>query len=104
MAFEAYHGATSAQHQANFDRLSAGGYRVISLSVYGEPNDARYAAVWVKRSGPAWVAVHGVDSTGYQAFFDTWSGKGYTLDLVSATGDAGNAIFAATFVNANDGP
>ncbi|KAI9869219.1 MAG: hypothetical protein M1813_000007 [Trichoglossum hirsutum] len=104
MVFEAYHGATSAQHQANFDRLFAGGYRVISLSVYGEPSDARYAAVWVKRSGPAWVAVHGVDSTGYQAFFNTWSGKGYTLDLVSATGNAENAIFAATFVDVNDGP
>jgi len=58
--FEAYHGVTSAQHQSNFNHLSAQGFRMISLSVYGHPSDARYAAVWVQREGPAWVAVHGV--------------------------------------------
>jgi CubicO group peptidase (beta-lactamase class C family) len=96
-AFEAYHGVNSAQHQANFNRLSGKGYRVISLSVYGDPGDARYAAVWVQRQGPAWVAVHGVDSSGYQSFFNTWTARGYAPVIVSATGHANNAIFAATF-------
>jgi CubicO group peptidase (beta-lactamase class C family) len=95
--FEAYHGVTGAQHQAKFNSLSAQGYRMISLSVYGDPNNARYAAVWVQRPGPAWVAVHGVDSAGYQAFFDKWTAKGFALVLVSATGTIANAIFAAVF-------
>lgn len=95
--FEAYHGASGAQHQTHFNTLSAQGYRMISLSVYGDPGDARYAAVWVRRAGAAWVAVHGVDSAGYQSFFNNWTAKGYAPVLVSATGTSHNAIFAAVF-------
>lgn len=95
--FQAYHGVTAAQHQSNFNKFSAEGYRMISLSVYADPGDARYAAVWVQRSGAAWVAVHGVDANGYQAFFNNWTAKGFAPVLVSATGAASNAIFAAVF-------
>jgi CubicO group peptidase (beta-lactamase class C family) len=95
--FQAYHGVTGAQHQANFNTLSAQGYRMISLSVYGDPADPRYAAVWVQRGGPAWVAVHGVDSAGYQSFFNVWTAKGYVPVLVTATGTSSDAVFAAVF-------
>jgi len=95
--FQAYHGVTGAQHQTNFNNLVAQGYRMISLSVYGDPGNALYAAVWVQRQGPAWVAVHGVDSAGYQSFFNTWTAKGYVPVLVSATGAISNAVFAAVF-------
>jgi CubicO group peptidase (beta-lactamase class C family) len=95
--FQAYHGVTGAEHQTKFNTLSAQGYRIISLSVYGDPGDARYAAVWVQRAGAAWSAVHGVNAAGYQSAFDNWTAKGYVPVLVSATGDSGNAIFAAVF-------
>lgn len=94
---EAYHGVNATTHQANFDRLSKSGHRIISLSVYGDPDNAQYAAVWVKRSGAAWQATHGLNSDAYQNFFDKWTGKGYAPVLISATGTAGNAIFAAVF-------
>jgi CubicO group peptidase (beta-lactamase class C family) len=77
---------------------------MISLSVYGDPGDPRYAAVWVQRAGPAWVAVHGVDSGGYQSFFNNWTAKGYVPVLVSATGTISNAIFAAEFEQGITGP
>lgn len=102
--FQAYHGVTGAQHQTRFNDLSGQGYRMISLSVYGDPGDARYAAVWVQRSGPGWVAVHGVDSAGYQSFFNNWTAKGFVPVLVSATGTSGNAIFAAVFEQGIAGP
>ena len=95
--FQAYHGVTAAQHQSNFNNFSGQGYRMISLSVYGDPGDARYAAVWVQRGGPAWVAVHGVDAAGYQSFFNNQTAKGFVPVLVSATGLANNAVFAAVF-------
>ncbi len=104
MAVQAYHGVTGAEHQASFNKLSGLGYRMISLSVYGEPGDARYAAVWVVRSGPAWVAVHGVDAAGYQTFFNTHTAQGYAPVLVSATGASANAIFAAVFEQGVAGP
>src|SRR4051794_14956642 len=95
MSFEAYHGVTGADHQTRFNRLSQGGFRMISLSVSGEAGSPRYAAVWVQRGGPAWAAVHGVDAAGYQGFFDTWKAKGYAPVLVSATCTAQKAVFAA---------
>ena len=95
--FQAYHGVTAAQHQTNFNNLTPQGYRMISLSVYGDPGNARYAAVWVQRPGPGWVAVHGVDSAGYQAFFNTQTALGFVPVLVSATGASNDAIFAAVF-------
>ena len=95
--FQAYHGATGAEHQTHFNTLAGQGYRMISLSVYGDPGDARYAAVWVQRAGPAWVAVHGVNSADYQTWFNTHTAQGYVPVLITATGASSNAIFAAVF-------
>ena len=97
MQFQAYHGVTAAQHQTNFNKFVAEGYRIISLSVYGDPGDARYAAVWVKRAGPAWVAVHGINAAAYQTWFNTQTAAGYVPVIITATGDVNHAIFAAVF-------
>ena len=104
MLFQAYHGVTAAEHQANFNKWSAQGYRMISLSVYGDPGNALYAAVWVQRAGPGWVAIHGVDAAGYQSFFTKWSNEGYYPVLVSATGTISDAVFASVFEQGNPGP
>src|SRR5689334_8101552 len=77
---------------------------MISLSVYGDPSDPRYAAVWVQRQGPSWVALHGVDGVGYQSFFNMWTAKGFVPVLVSATGQVTNAVFAAVFEQGIPGP
>lgn len=97
MKFQAYHGVNGAQHQVHFNTLSAQGYRMISLSVYGDSNSPLYAAVWVQRGGPAWVAVHGIDAAAYQNFFNTQTAKGLVPVLVSATGPYSSAVFAAVF-------
>jgi len=104
MNFRAYHGVSAAQHQAEFNTLSAQGYRMISLSVYGDYSSPLYAAVWVQRSGPAYVAVHGINANDYQTFFNTWTAKGYVPVLVSATGPIASAVFAAVFEQGIQGP
>jgi CubicO group peptidase (beta-lactamase class C family) len=96
-AVTAYHGVTGAAHQQRFNQLSGLGYRMIALSVYGDRSDPRYAAVWVRRGGPAWAAVHGVDAAGYQARVNQYVALGYVPVLVSATGPRGNPVFAAVF-------
>lgn len=93
----AYHGVSGATHQQRFTELSALGYRMIALSVYGARFDPRYAAVWIKRGGPAWAAVHGLDAAGYQAKVNQYAATGYVPVLVSATGPRSNPIFAAVF-------
>lgn len=95
--FVAYHGVTSTQHQANFNKYSGDGFRMISLSVYGSTSSPRYAAVWAKESGPSWVAAHGINAQGYQNFFTTWTAKGYIPRIISATGSGSNAVFATVF-------
>jgi CubicO group peptidase (beta-lactamase class C family) len=97
MEFEAYFGVSAAQHQTSFNKFSAQGFRMISLSIYGDPRNPLFAAVWVLRDGPPWVGIHGVDATDYQAFFTKWSNAGYSPVLVSATGDGDKAVFASVF-------
>lgn len=97
MDFVAYHDRTSADHQAHFDDLYPKGWRMTSLSVYGARGDERYAAVWVKRGGPDWSAVHGVDAAGYQAAFDHAVAAGFKPVLLAATGPANDPVFAGTF-------
>src|SRR4051794_13712444 len=43
-AWQFYYGADSSTHQTNFNKWSAAGYRLISLSAYGQPPNVRYAA------------------------------------------------------------
>ena len=98
MEIQAYHGVNAAEHQARFNQLSAQGYGMISLSVYGDPSAALYAAVWVNRPMPKWEAVHGINAAQYQAWFTQWAGQGYASQLVSATGSGDSAIFAAVMI------
>jgi CubicO group peptidase (beta-lactamase class C family) len=95
--FEAYHGKDSHHHQARFDALAPNGWRMISLSVHGNPSSPRYSAVWVKEPGLSYVAVHDLPIENYQKWFDGQTGKGYAPVLVAATGQGANAVVAAVF-------
>jgi CubicO group peptidase (beta-lactamase class C family) len=102
--FEAYHGRTAQQHQEAFDRLSQQGHRMIALDVYGNPSNARYNAVWVKRPGAAYLAFHGVRDSQYQGRFDQAVASGHAPVLVAATGSGSSTIFAAVFERGVPGP
>jgi len=99
--FEAYHGISSADHQRRFDDLSSRGFRMVSLSVYGPPSDARYAAIWVQLPGPAYIAFHGRNANEYQGLVNVLKEQGYAPVLLSVTGGAGDAIFAGVFEELN---
>ncbi|MFK0734334.1 MAG: hypothetical protein ACFKPT_01025 [Gloeotrichia echinulata GP01] len=94
-AWVARHGLTSAQYQANFDQLVAQGYRLVDVSGYSVNGQHRYAAIWEKSDGPAWVARHGLTSAQYQATFDDLVGKGYRLVRVSGYSVNGQDRYAA---------
>lgn len=79
----ARHGMTASQYQAEFDAHTAQGYRPLHVSAFTVNGQERYAAVWIKRSGPAWVARHAMSSSQYQAEFDKWVSRGYQLTQVS---------------------
>ncbi|CAG8714577.1 6526_t:CDS:1 [Acaulospora colombiana] len=82
-AWSARHGLTSAQYQQEFNTMTAQGYRPTVVSGYGVNGVDYYAAIWEKKSGPAWVARHGMTSDQYQTQFNTITGQGYYPTVVS---------------------
>lgn len=95
--FEAYHGRTSRDHQANFDRLK-NDYRMLSLCINGSEHDPRYTAVWVNVRGPQFRARHGLPAQMVQQEFDKNRQDGFLPVIVSATGPSKtSAIFAMVF-------
>jgi CubicO group peptidase (beta-lactamase class C family) len=94
--FVAYHDRTGQDHQNQFNMLYQQGYRMISLSVY-QPGNPLYAAVWVRRPGPDWSAVHGVGAAGYQTAFDNAAAAGFHPVVISAAGPTNAPVFAGVF-------
>ena len=94
--FVARHGLTSQGYQQEFDKWQAQGYCLALVSGYAVGNEAHYAAIWNKKTCPAYVARHGLTSAGYQNEFNTLVGQqGYRLKLVSGYNVGGQDRYAA---------
>jgi hypothetical protein len=94
-AFVARHGLTGAQYQAEFDKHIAEGFRLVLVSGYAVGNEARYAAIWQKDGGPAFVARHGLTGAQYQAEFDKHVAEGFRLAQVNGYRVGGQTFYAA---------
>ncbi len=101
----AWHDRTQANHLENLNRFAADGYRTLSLSVYGERSDPRYAAVMIKRP-----AVHasrqfvGMNQGEWQQRFNEMAAAGFGPYIVTATGPANDPLIAAAFKPMNGVP
>lgn len=92
---------TGAQHQAEFDKLVAQGYRLTDIRATGG-GDPRYTSTWTRNDGRAWQARHGLDSRAYQAEFDKLLAQGYRLTLVRGYEVNGSSRFVGLWER-NDG-
>lgn len=99
-AWEARHGLTAAQYQAEFNRLAGLGYRLADVSGYEAGGQARYAAVWQKAAG-TWQARHGLTAAQYQAEFTNLVNQGYRLTHVNGSTVGGQDRYAAVWANTN---
>ena len=97
-AWRARHGLTSAQYQQEFNTLTKQGYRLVHISGYSVGGQDRYAAIWEKRQGPAWLASHGLTSAQYQQEFNTRTKQGYRLARISGWRSGATAHYAAIWV------
>jgi CubicO group peptidase (beta-lactamase class C family) len=95
VAWQAFHGLTGAQFQANFNTLVAQGYRLVDVSGYGIGGQDYYTAIFDKSSGPAWEAHNNMTSAQYQAQFNRLAGLGYQLTEVSGYSVNGQDRYAA---------
>jgi CubicO group peptidase (beta-lactamase class C family) len=94
-AWAARHGLTAAQYQQAFTSFAKQGYRLTYINGYSVGNQAHYAAIWEKRSGPAWTARHGLTPSAYQQAVSSYAKKGYRLQHVSGYNVGGKVYFAA---------
>jgi CubicO group peptidase (beta-lactamase class C family) len=93
-----WHDKNTAAHIALRDKHKGNGYRPLSLSISGEPDDPRYAAVMVKR--PKIIETKsfvGLDQAGYQRTFDDMVKQGFGPFIITATGPSDGAVFAGSF-------
>ena len=93
----ARHGMTSAEYQSEFDTRTGQGYRLTQISGYSVGDQDRYAAIFEKTTGPAWVARHRMTSAEYQSEFDTRTGQGYRLTQISGYSVGDQDRYAAIF-------
>ncbi|RTE73507.1 hypothetical protein BHE90_012074 [Fusarium euwallaceae] len=98
---ETYYSVDGATHAEKSKALKADGYRIVSLSSYGSPDNANYAAIWVQEEGPSFEIIHDADEVTYNTWLQTWKSRGYVSTQVSATGPAESAVFAGVMENIN---
>ncbi|GHJ48921.1 hypothetical protein Cs7R123_62630 [Catellatospora sp. TT07R-123] len=75
--WQARHGMTSADYQAQFDGLDKEGFRLHNVTSYLSGTTVLYAAIWYKRSGPTMAAYHGKDAVWHQNQFDSLVKQGF---------------------------
>src|SRR6202043_1568083 len=95
----AWHDRTSADHQIQLNTGRASGDSTISLCVYGDRNDPRYAAAMVKRATQTQeLQFLGLSGADLQAAFNAMAALGWGPEMISGTGPTNNPLFAACFV------
>lgn len=99
----AYHDRSGAEHQAYYDQLKPQGYRLISLTMYDDSANPLYAAVWVRRTGPAWTAFHGFSSSAYEGALASWASVGYRPVIVTINGTGATALYSAVLEKSSVG-
>lgn len=100
----ARHGMTSSEYQSQFDYWVRQGYRLTDISGYNVNDAVRFAALWEKKSGPAWVARHGMTASSYQSQFNYWTSRGYRLTWIQGYAIGGVDYYAAIWEYDTSGP
>ncbi|MGH3873759.1 MAG: serine hydrolase [Pseudonocardiaceae bacterium] len=100
----ARHGLTAAGYQTALDLLTVAGYRPVELCGYDGGGQARFAAMWERSDGAAWVARHGLTAADYQTELDRLTTEGYRLARVSAYAIGTDVRYAAIWTKSEGSP
>jgi murein DD-endopeptidase MepM/ murein hydrolase activator NlpD len=102
-AWEAVHGLSGTQYQSEIDTLVEQGYRLMQVDSYLTNGAIRYAAIFTKKPGPAWVAYHGRTEAEHQSLFNSYTNLGYRLVNASVVSVAGQRYITALYDKASVG-
>ena len=95
--YVARHNMSSIKYQAEFNKWTKKGYRLTQVSGYASKGRARYAAIWEKSPGPAYLTRHGLNGANYQSLAWNTYYSGYYPVKVSAFSIDNKAQFAAIY-------
>ena len=93
----ARHGLDGAQYQQEFDHWTQQGYRLAHIESYLSNGHVRYAPIFVKSAGPAWVAYHGRSADQHQQQFNQLTADGFRPVNVAAVSPSGIRTYAALY-------
>ena len=96
-AWVANHGLDGDAYQAEFENLTAQGFRLLKISGYSVSGQDYYASIWDLSPGPAWVGMHRVPGADYQGQFDSLTAQGYRPVDISGYEKDGSDYYAAIF-------
>jgi hypothetical protein len=75
----ARHGLTGSEYQNLFNDLSREGFRLRCVAPYEDAGGERFACIWDRYAGPAWVARYDLTAEAYQREFDAQNARGFRL-------------------------
>ena len=95
----AWHDRTASDHQTQYNNARIAGYSTVSLCIYGDANDPRFAAAMVRRPGQtAEQTFFALNGAGLQTQFNNMAAAGWGPLVITATGSTNNPLFAAIFI------
>ena len=99
--YVARHNLTSQQYQNEYNKWKSKHYELWQVSGYGVNNKARFAAIWIKKSGPAVKGYHNMNNSQYQSRVNNMASNGYYIKRVSAYTLNNKDYYAAVFEKNN---
>ncbi len=88
---------TSQGYQKVFDEMTGKGFRLTHLTSYRNDGQVNYGCVFEKRSGPAWVAYHGLTYDEHKARLDELERDGFRPVNVSVVSIDGKLSYAGLY-------
>jgi hypothetical protein len=101
--WSAVHGLNGTQYQAAFDKNKAAGYKLRQVDSYLSGNQVRYAAVFVKDTGPDVAAYHGLTAAQHQTKFDELTAGPWKPKNISVVSIGGQRYYTALYENLGAG-
>ncbi len=92
-----YYDWAGVDHTKKSNELIAQGYKLTSLSVYGNPADPRVAAVWIKRPGPQPFTFYMYALQDFKKLLTAQLSKGFYPVLISVVGSGAATRFSGAF-------
>jgi hypothetical protein len=93
----ARHGLGGNEYQQEFDKLTQQGFRLMHIENYLSGGHIRYAPIFVKAAGPAWIAYHGRTATDHQQQFNSLTQQGFRPINITAVSPGGERSYVGLY-------